>query len=195
MNSTEAARRSWTATITGVTTRPTRTLVLGGARSGKSGYAEGLLVAEPAVTYVATAAARPDDADWQERVRLHQVRRPSGWRTEEDADLPALLTAATGPVLVDCISLWLTGVLDAGHCWEDPTGLGAARGSYDELLAAWSATRARTVLVSSEVGWGVVPGTSSGRLFRDELGRLNAALAAAADEVVLVVAGLPLRLK
>jgi adenosylcobinamide kinase / adenosylcobinamide-phosphate guanylyltransferase len=178
-----------------VTTRPTRTLVLGGARSGKSAYAEALLAAEAEVTYVATAAARPDDHEWQERVRLHQVRRPAGWRTEEDADLPALLVAADGPVLVDCISLWLTGVLDTCDCWDDPTGLAKARDSYDELVAAWSATPARTVLVSSEVGWGIVPGTASGRLFRDELGRLNSALAAAADEVVLVVAGLPLRLK
>ena len=184
-----------TATITGVTTPPTRTLVLGGARSGKSGYAEGLLAAVPRVTYVATATARPGDDEWQERVRLHQVRRPAGWTTEEDADLPALLTAAQGPVLVDCVSLWLTGVLDACSCWDDAAGLGRARERYDELLAAWSATSARTVLVSSEVGWGVVPATASGRLFRDELGRLNAALAATADEVVLVVAGLPLRLK
>ena len=70
-----------------------------------------------------------------------------------------------------------------------------ARAEYDRLLAAWTTTAARTVMVSSEVGWGVVPATASGRLFRDELGRLNAALAAAADEVFLVVAGLPLRLK
>jgi adenosylcobinamide kinase/adenosylcobinamide-phosphate guanylyltransferase len=173
----------------------TRTLVLGGARSGKSAYAEALLAAEPDVTYVATAAARPDDLEWQERVRLHQLRRPAGWLTEEEADLPALLREASGPVLVDCVSLWLTGVLDTCDCWDDPTGLTKARDSYDELLAAWSATRARVVLVSSEVGWGVVPGTPSGRLFRDELGRLNAALAVAADEVLLVVAGLPLRLK
>ncbi|BEP15359.1 bifunctional adenosylcobinamide kinase/adenosylcobinamide-phosphate guanylyltransferase [Acidothermaceae bacterium B102] len=172
-----------------------RTLVLGGARSGKSGYAEGLLAHESRVTYVATAAARPDDDEWQERVRLHQARRPAGWITEEDADLPALLAAAEGPVLVDCMSLWLTGVLDVCACWDDPTSLGKARDRYDELLTSWSATSARTVLVSSEVGWGVVPATVSGRLFRDELGRLNAALAAAADEVVLVVAGLPLRLK
>ncbi len=173
----------------------TRTLVLGGARSGKSGYAEGLLAAEPAVTYAATAAARPDDAEWQARVRLHQERRPAGWRTEEDADLPSLLAAATGPLLVDCVSLWLTGVLDAHGYWDDPAGLAGARAEYDRLLAAWSAATARVVLVSSEVGWGVVPGSAAGRLFRDELGRLNAALAAASDEVVLVVAGLPLRLK
>jgi adenosylcobinamide kinase/adenosylcobinamide-phosphate guanylyltransferase len=180
-------------------TRPTRTLILGGARSGKSAYAEGLLAAESDVTYVATAAARPADAEWAERIRAHQQRRPAGWRTAEDADLAALLAADTGPVLVDCASLWLTGVLDAHGCWVDPRAGSAAmtraRAAYDELLLAWSVRQARTVMVSSEVGWGVVPATVSGRLFRDELGRLNAALAATADEVVLVVAGLPLWLK
>jgi adenosylcobinamide kinase/adenosylcobinamide-phosphate guanylyltransferase len=177
----------------------TRTLVLGGARSGKSSYAEGLLADEPSVTYVATAAARPDDVEWAERVRLHRERRPAGWRTAEDEDLAELLTDATSPVLVDCASLWLTGVLDAHGCWDQPRSgspaMTAAVAEYDRLLAAWGATRARTVMVSSEVGWGVVPATASGRLFRDELGRLNAALAAAADQVVLIVAGLPLRLK
>lgn len=177
----------------------TRTLVLGGARSGKSSYAEGLLADEPSATYVATAAARPDDAEWAERVLAHQQRRPPGWRTAEDADLAELLAAATGPVLVDCASLWLTGILDANGCWDDPRAgspaMTAAAAEYDRLLDAWRDTRARTVIVSSEVGWGVVPATLSGRLFRDELGRLNAALAAAADRVVLVVAGLPLQLK
>jgi adenosylcobinamide kinase/adenosylcobinamide-phosphate guanylyltransferase len=172
--------------------------VLGGARSGKSAYAEALLASEPAVTYVATAAARPDDSDWQERVRLHQARRPGGWRTVEDADLPEALTVEPGPLLVDCASLWLTGVLDRHQCWDTAAGTPPrlrARAEQDRLVAAWAATPTRTVMVSSEVGWGVVPATASGRLFRDELGRLNAALAAAADEVVLVVAGLPLRLK
>ena len=129
-------------------------------------------------------------------MRLHQVRRPAGWATEEDADLPALLTAAQGPVLVDCVSLWLTGVLDAARLLGRPerAGQGAVtattscspRGRRPGPVRSWC--RARS-------GWGVVPATASGRLFRDELGRLNAALAAAADEVVLVVAGLPLRLK
>lgn len=174
-----------------------RTLVLGGARSGKSAYAEGLLEGVPGVTYVATAAARPDDADWQERVRLHRERRPASWRTVEDADLPALL-GSPGSLLVDCASLWLTGVLDRYDCWDaapDSAGRLAAGHEALRLVEAWATSPARTVLVSSEVGWGVVPATASGRLFRDELGRLNASLAAVADEVVLVVAGLPLRLK
>ncbi len=182
-----------------MTTRPNRTLVLGGARSGKSRYAEALVEAEPAVTYVATAGERPDDPEWVERVAAHRARRPAGWRTRENADLPDLLAAATAPVLVDCASLWLTGVLDSCGCWDDPRAGSAAmtraEQEYERLIAAFTTTAARTVIVSSEVGWGVVPATASGRLFRDELGRLNAALAAAADEVVLVVAGLPLTLK
>jgi adenosylcobinamide kinase / adenosylcobinamide-phosphate guanylyltransferase len=177
----------------------TRTLVLGGARSGKSAYAEGLLADEPAVTYVATAAHRPDDAEWAERVRAHRDRRPAGWQTREDADLAGVLSFATGPVLVDCISLWLTGVLDRHGCWDSPAAgspaMAAAAADYERLLGAWTTTSGRTVMVSSEVGAGIVPASGSGRLFRDELGRLNATLAAAADEVVLVVAGLPLRLK
>ena len=147
-------------------TRPTRTLVLGGARSGKSSYAEGLLVDEPTVTYVATAAARPDDADWQDRVRAHQERRPAGWRTAEGADLPSLLKSATDPILVDCASLWLTGVLDAYGCWDDPRAgspaMTRATAAYEQLLGAWGGTRARTVMVSSEVGWGVVCNSKRG---------------------------------
>ena len=175
-----------------------RTLVLGGARSGKSAYAEGLLAGVENVTYVATAADRPDDADWQDRVRLHRERRPASWRTAEEADVPALLATGTGPYLVDCVSLWLTGVLDRHGCWDAAAGSPARQAAAEEqqhLVDAWATSPARTVMVSSEVGWGVVPGSASGRLFRDELGRLNAALAAAADEVVLVVAGLPLPLK
>jgi len=184
---------------TSVTSRRTRTLVLGGARSGKSRFAEELLSGELSVTYVATAGDRPDDPEWAERVAAHRQRRPPGWRTEQEVDLAALLRGASEPVLIDCASLWLTGVLDACGCWDDPRAGSAAmtkaNEEYDALVSAFATTGARTVIVSSEVGWGVVPATSSGRLFRDELGRLNSALAAAADEVVLVVAGLPLQLK
>jgi len=182
-----------------VTTRPHRTLVLGGARSGKSRYAEALLAEEPTVTYVATGGSRGGDAEWADRIRLHRERRPDSWQTEEDADVATLLESSTDPVLVDCASLWVTGVLDSCGCWDDATppsaALEKAALEYDRLVGAFAARTARTVIVSSEVGWGVVPATASGRLFRDELGRLNAALAAVAEEVVLVVAGLPLTLK
>jgi adenosylcobinamide kinase/adenosylcobinamide-phosphate guanylyltransferase len=129
-------------------------------------------------------------------VAAHRGRRPARWRTRETLDLEALLAAHDDPpLLVDDLGLWLAGVVDGLAAWEDPTRLPALRERVDGLVAAWRSTRRRAVAVSPEVGGGVVPATRSGRLFRDELGRLNAALAAAADEVVLVVAGLPLRLK
>jgi adenosylcobinamide kinase/adenosylcobinamide-phosphate guanylyltransferase len=168
-----------------------RVLVLGGQSSGKSAYAEQLV--SGAVTYVATAPRREDDADWQARLQVHVQRRPSGWRTLETADVAGVLRDADGPVLVDDLGLWLTAVLD-GH-WDAP----GARPAFDEALAtlleAWSTTRAHVVLVAPEVGSGVVPATASGRLFADLLGRATTALAGAADEVVQVVAGLPRRLR
>ncbi|NHC12442.1 bifunctional adenosylcobinamide kinase/adenosylcobinamide-phosphate guanylyltransferase [Motilibacter deserti] len=169
---------------------PRRTLVLGGARSGKSAVAERLLAAEPAVTYVATAAPRADDPEWDARVATHRARRPAEWRTEETYDLEPLLAADGPPLLVDCLSLWLTGVLDECGAWDDgPDALPRVRRRVDALAAAWRGTSRRVVAVSSEVGSGVVPGTPSGRLFRDELGRLNAAIAAESEQALHVVAG------
>ena len=185
-------------------TRPTgRTLVLGGARSGKSAWAEAALSAEPEVTYVATSGQRPDDREWAERVRLHQDRRPAAWRTNETTDLvPLLRGAGKGDVLlIDCLTLWLAAAADDAGVWEaepaDPTAAAEAKlaAVADELLAAWRATRARVVVVSNEIGSGVVPATASGRRFRDELGRLNARLAAESEHVVLLVAGQPIVLK
>lgn len=176
-----------------------RTLILGGARSGKSAHAEKLLGTEPTVTYVATATRDPDDVEWQDRIDAHIRRRPSAWRTveiAESADLAAILTGAASedpPLLVDDIATWLTGALDLTGGWEGD--LTAVRDHCDELVAAAEASRARLILVSAEVGLGVVPVTRSGRLFRDELGTLNARLARACDEAVLLVAGIPLRLK
>ena len=162
-----------------------RVLVLGGARSGKSSYAESRLAHEPAVTYVATAFARPDDPEWIARVAAHRERRPAGWRTVETTDLAGFLPAAETPVLIDCVSLWLGAHLDGDDL----------DGRVDALLAAWRDCRAPLVAVSSEVGSGVVPVSVAGRRYRDELGRLNARLAAASDEVWLVTAGLPRRLR
>jgi adenosylcobinamide kinase/adenosylcobinamide-phosphate guanylyltransferase len=168
-------------------------LVLGGARSGKSAYAEQRLAAEPAVTYVATAPAREGDAEWARRVQAHVSRRPRAWSTLETGDVAQVLRTATTPLLVDDLGLWLVGVVDAAGAWEGP--LGDVEAACDELVAAWRACGVPVVLVAPEVGSGVVPGTASGRRFRDLLGALSARLAAAADEVVQVVAGLPRRLR
>lgn len=177
--------------------RPRRVLVLGGARSGKSSYAERLLARERAVDYVACGAAPgPDDPEWAERVALHRSRRPSSWRTVETLDLAAVLGSSGAPVLVDCLTTWLAGVMDECGVWTGQPGaddrLAAA---IDGLLAAWSRSRRRVVAVSNEVGSGVVPATPSGRRFRDELGVLNARVAAGSERVWLVTAGIPQRLR
>lgn len=172
-----------------------RTLVLGGARSGKSVHAEGLL-REPVACYLATARRRPDDGDWEARIAAHVARRPPGWRTVEPADLSsALRTAGPAPVLVDDIATWLAGELDDTGAWSDPDAVAACRTRCAELVSAVAACPARLVMVSAEVGLGVVPATHAGRLFRDELGALNAQLAAVCEEVVLMVAGLPVKLR
>jgi adenosylcobinamide kinase/adenosylcobinamide-phosphate guanylyltransferase len=176
-----------------------RTLVLGGARSGKSAHAEGLLT-EAAVTYVATARRYPDDPDWDARIALHVARRPSTWHTVEASvppDLPALLTATSyddPPILVDDLSTWLVGVLDDAGAWEG-NGQDAVDRDVDELVRSVATCRTRLVLVTAEVGLGVVPSTRSGRLFRDHLGALNARVAEVCDEVMLLVAGIPLKLR
>ncbi len=173
-----------------------RTLVLGGARSGKSAHAEGLL-GEPHVDYLATARRQPGDGDWEARIAAHVARRPAGWRTIEPTDLPGALRAAGGvPVLVDDIATWLTGELDDAGAWLGGTAtVLACRARCAELVSAVAACPVRLVLVSAEVGLGVVPATRAGRLFRDELGALNAQLAAVCHEVVLMVAGLPITLR
>jgi adenosylcobinamide kinase / adenosylcobinamide-phosphate guanylyltransferase len=145
--------------------------------------------------YVATARGVDPavDPEWADRVAAHRDRRPTGWRTVEDADLPAVLAAAPdGPVLVDDLATWVTGLLDDAGWARDAPSVAAGRAA---LVAAVSGYAGRLVLVSAEVGLGVVPSTSAGRRFRDELGALNQALAAVCDEVWLLVAGLPLRLR
>lgn len=160
-----------------------RTLVLGGARSGKSAYAEALLAAEPAVTYVATWVVA-EDPSGAERIAAHRARRPAYWRTVETTDLVPLIREPPTPLLIDCLSLWL-----GAH-----RGKEAGDAPVDALLAAWRATPGPVVAVSNEVGGGVVPSSAAGRDFRDRLGRLNARLAAESDAVWLVTAGIPRRL-
>lgn len=170
----------------------TSVLVLGGVRSGKSRYAERLVAASTDVTYVAPGPV-PDpalDPDWARRVADHRARRPAHWRTVETADVPAAILAAPGAVLVDCLGTWLTRLLDDAGGWTDAAAAEAAVArAIDALCAAVAASSQPVVLVSNEVGLGVVPEHRSGRLFRDHLGRLNAAVAGVCDVVQLVVAG------
>jgi adenosyl cobinamide kinase/adenosyl cobinamide phosphate guanylyltransferase len=178
-----------------------RTLVLGGTRSGKSAWAEAQAGTSGAVTYVATAPPRTGDAEWDARVAAHRVRRPAAWDTVETGADPAALVAAVRDVpagrtlLVDDLGGWITTALDAARAWDHPAGAATVGEPCDALVAAVRGCRSRLLLVSPEVGWGVVPATRAGRLFADAHGRLNQRLAAVCDDVVLVVAGLPLPLK
>ncbi|SDI21002.1 adenosylcobinamide kinase / adenosylcobinamide-phosphate guanylyltransferase [Sinosporangium album] len=166
---------------------PRRTLLLGGARSGKSAEAELRLACEPEVTYVATGPTGGDDPEWRRRVAEHRDRRPRHWATSETTDLVGLLAEAEGALLIDGLGTWLAAVFDECGAWEGSTA--AVTDRCAELAAAWRRTPARVIAVSDEVGFGVVPATSSGRRFRDALGRLNQAIAAESDDVALVIAG------
>jgi adenosylcobinamide kinase / adenosylcobinamide-phosphate guanylyltransferase len=167
-----------------------RVLVLGGARSGKSERAELRLAAEPEVTYVATGPAGSGDPDWAARVAAHRTRRPAWWRTVETTDLAAVLDGARGAVLIDGIGSWLAGVLDGCGAWDGTPGSGqAVAARIADLLGAWRQATAHVVAVSDETGLGVVPATAAGRLFRDELGRLNQQLAADSELTEVVIAG------
>lgn len=168
---------------------PWRVLVLGGARSGKSEEAELRLAGEPDVTYVATGPDGVGDPEWAARVAAHRARRPAWWRTAETTDLAAVLGSARGAVLIDGIGTWLAAVMDECGAWDGAGGAGGLEERISGLVVAWRQTRACVVAVSDEVGLGVVPQTSAGRRFRDELGRLNQALAAESEEAEIVVAG------
>lgn len=178
---------------------PRRTLVLGGARSGKSVEAERRLESFPDVLYVATGGSRNGDTEWAARVAAHRDRRPGSWRTTETCDLVPLLKEEGPPLLIDCLSLWLTDAMDTVDAWDDAEwasgGERALRARVEELAAAVRETRRTVVAVSNEVGSGIVPATASGRRYRDELGRLNAAFAAECEHVLLVVAGQALTLR
>jgi adenosylcobinamide kinase / adenosylcobinamide-phosphate guanylyltransferase len=169
---------------------PTVTLVTGPVRSGKSRHAEHLLSAHDEVLYVATGrTAESDDSAWAARVHDHQRRRPDSWRTVETADLTAALAGARSPVLIDCLGTWLTAQVDAVG-WDDLAAATAhVRSQTEALVESLCSTIQPVVVVTNEVGWSLVPLTESGRLFQDELGRVNAAVSAISGSVHLVVAG------
>ncbi|GAB3998745.1 bifunctional adenosylcobinamide kinase/adenosylcobinamide-phosphate guanylyltransferase [Nocardioides marmoraquaticus] len=173
-----------------------KVLVTGGVRSGKSRHAETLLGEQPA-TYVAPGptTAEDPDPDWAERVAAHRERRPAAWTTLESRDLAAALSTP-GPVIVDCLGTWLSAVVDAAALWEAPSEQVHAHvgALLDDAVGALDAATGPVVLVTNEVGLGVVPSHRSGRLFRDLLGTVNQRVATACDEVHLVVAGRVLRL-
>ena len=177
----------------------TKILVLGGARSGKSAFAEALLAGAETLDYLAAAMVPSDDHEWTARVAAHRLRRPASWRTVETGDIAGQLSTGESPVLIDSITSWLTRVMDDAGSWTSAADRGGADPALDAALArlvvAWTSTAREVVAVSDEVGLGVVPESASGRLFRDTLGLLNQRLAAAADTVYYVVAGLPHRLK
>jgi adenosylcobinamide kinase/adenosylcobinamide-phosphate guanylyltransferase len=165
------------------------TLVLGGARSGKSRFAEALLEAEaPRGLYIATA--EPGDAEMAARIAHHRARRGPRWETlEAPLDLATALRRAPRPdrpVLVDCLTLWLSNLLHAGRDVE---------AAVDDLVTMLPRLEGKVVLVGNEVGLGIVPDNALARAFRDHAGRLNQRVAAAAQRVVFVAAGLPLILK
>ncbi len=173
-----------------------RTLVTGGIRSGKSRYAEGLLADQPQVRYVAPGPI-PDpvaDAEWAARIAGHRARRPAHWTTVETDDVAAALLTGDPAYLVDCLGTWVTAVVDGLGTWDVPLTQWQDRfdARLDDLVAAWAAVPGVVVAVTNEVGWGLVSEHRSGRVFTDLLGRVNAAVAAASDDVVLLVAGRPL---
>jgi adenosylcobinamide kinase/adenosylcobinamide-phosphate guanylyltransferase len=173
-----------------------RTLVLGGIRSGKSRWAEEAIATSlppgQPVRYLAPAMAGRADVDLADRVAQHRDRRPANWSTVETDDVTAQLRQSPGtPTIVDDLGGWLTGTLDRNNAWDD----GSVEAPIDEMLSAVSAFGSTLVLVSPEVGLTVVPATTSGRRFADELGSLNQRLAALCDRVVLVVAGQAVQIK
>jgi adenosylcobinamide kinase/adenosylcobinamide-phosphate guanylyltransferase len=160
-----------------------------------------LLAADPTVVYVATATHDATDTEWHDRIETHRSRRPANWTTIETVELASLLGECgpeTSPLLIDCLTLWLAAVMERVGLWShdgtDAVATDCAEAelakTVDALVAAWQTTAARVVAVTNEVGSGVVPAYASGRRFRDELGALNARLAAVSDEVLVVEAGI-----
>jgi adenosylcobinamide kinase/adenosylcobinamide-phosphate guanylyltransferase len=164
------------------------TLVLGGTRSGKSAYAESLFEGEETPLYLATGTA--GDGEMAERIARHRARRGERWKTlEEPIGLAAALLRESRPdqpILVDCLTLWLGNLMG---------GERDVNQAFDALISVLPRLKGPVVIVSNEVGWGIVPDNALARQFRDRAGELHQRVAEIADSVVLVTAGLPLTLK
>jgi adenosylcobinamide kinase / adenosylcobinamide-phosphate guanylyltransferase len=175
-----------------------RVLITGGVRSGKSRYAEALLADCAEVSYVATGPApdQAEDTEWAARIAAHRARRPAHWTTAETSDVAGALRSASGAILIDCLGTWLTGVIDRLGTWEQPLASwqGTVDDHVDDLVEAWQARRGLALAVTNEVGWGLVSPYRSGRVFTELLGLMNQRMAAVSDEVIMIVAGRPLRL-
>ena len=172
------------------------TFIVGGARSGKSAHAERLAAASGLpVTYIATARVT-DDTEFAERIGHHRARRPAHWGlVEASLDLAGALDAAAAPghcVLIDCLTLWLANLLCPA---DSDSPLPDWRERLDAFAAACERAQGTVLVVSNEIGMGVVPMGAATRLYVDELGRLNQRIAALAEHATLVAAGLPLALK
>lgn len=176
-------------------------LVLGGARSGKSHVAEQLVASAGAeIVYVATARPWENDSDFAARIDLHRRRRPQHWRTEDQLDAVEVLLAppTADGIIVDDLGTWLTEQFNCAQAWPGQSG---DRSEVDarciqlvDALISWPQSR-NLVIVSPEVGMGVIPESAAGRVFRDALGNLNSRVAEVADSVSLIVAGCTLTLK
>ncbi len=180
-------------------------LVTGGARSGKSSFAEQLIAGMgQEIAYIATA--RPFDAEMEDRIAKHRLQRPSSWQTFESPTEPSQVFAAQGncvdALLLDCMTVMITNrILSHTVDWDQPsvTRLNEIEADILEevqaLLKAAEASRAHLVAVTNEVGYGIVPASPLSRFFRDCAGRVNQRMAAVADEVYLVVSGIPVQVK
>jgi adenosylcobinamide kinase / adenosylcobinamide-phosphate guanylyltransferase len=166
-----------------------RTLILGGARSGKSIAAERLLASEPEVLYVATGGDGSSDPEWAERIAKHRARRPASWGLAETIDLVPLLDSPGPPLLIDCLTLWLSRTMDALDIWSDLSRAGLVEHEIARLGEAWSRTARVVVAVSNDVGSGVVPADAGTRLFRDLMGRLNTTISLRSDTALWTIAG------
>ncbi len=173
----------------------TLTLVLGGARAGKSNYAQRLAAGGGRVLFVATAEA--GDEAMKERIEAHKLARPQDWDTlEEPTDLAGALAPVADrydTILLDCLTMWVSNLFLSGQ--DIGAGQGKVLPEVRKLLEAYRGGEASWIVVSNEVGMGVVPPTELGRIYADELGRVNQVVASQADAVYLMVAGIPVPIK